>query len=172
MVWGTYKMLKSILSPSECAACRFCCSFRRKSLWETPLFDRDMAVHLKLRHPGTRFREAGGDLVTFDLIYKYTTDNSEEEVACPFLSETGCKLDADEKPFDCSIWPFRASRKNDRIVVVLENTCPAVAKVPRYKIQELLKSGLGDKILEYAEKHPDAIKDFDETIMEEFSIQL
>ena len=95
-------MLKSILSPAECAACRFCCSFRRKSLWETPLFERDMAVHLKLRYPGTRFREAGGDLVTFDLIHKYKTDNSEEEAPCPFLSENGCKLDADEKPFDCS----------------------------------------------------------------------
>ena len=163
-------MLKSILSPAECAACRFCCSFRRKSLWETPLFERDMAVHLKLRYPGTRFREAGGDLVTFDLIHKYKTDNSEEEAPCPFLSENGCKLDADEKPFDCSIWPFRASRKNDRIVVVLENTCPAVAKVPRDKILELLKDGLADKILEYAEKFPDVVKDFDETIMEEIRI--
>jgi hypothetical protein len=31
-------MLGKVLSKSTCAECRFCCSFRRCSLWETPLF--------------------------------------------------------------------------------------------------------------------------------------
>ena len=33
-------MLSKILSKSECASCKFCCSFRRKSLWETPIFTK------------------------------------------------------------------------------------------------------------------------------------
>ena len=34
-------MLSSVLNKSTCAGCKFCCSFRRCSLWETPLFDED-----------------------------------------------------------------------------------------------------------------------------------
>lgn len=30
-------MLSEILSKETCAKCRFCCSFRRQSLWETPV---------------------------------------------------------------------------------------------------------------------------------------
>ena len=37
-------MLSSILSKSDCAECKFCCSFRRQSLWETPVFyEEDIA---------------------------------------------------------------------------------------------------------------------------------
>ena len=34
-------MLSKVLSKESCAECRFCCSFRRCSLWETPLFPKD-----------------------------------------------------------------------------------------------------------------------------------
>ena len=39
-------MLSSILSKKQCAACKFCCSFRRQSLWETPLFPPEVAEKL------------------------------------------------------------------------------------------------------------------------------
>ena len=31
-------MLSKILSKETCKNCKFCCSFKRQSLWETPLF--------------------------------------------------------------------------------------------------------------------------------------
>ena len=34
-------MLSKVLSKKSCADCRFCCSFRRCSLWETPLFPKE-----------------------------------------------------------------------------------------------------------------------------------
>ena len=34
-------MLSKVLSKETCAKCRFCCSFRRCSLWETPLFPKN-----------------------------------------------------------------------------------------------------------------------------------
>ena len=80
---------------------------------------------------------------------------------CPFLdSSKGCTLPPELKPFDCSIWPFRAVRKNtEELALALTPTCPAINKVPREKIIALVKSGLGEKILAYAKENPDIVKE-------------
>lgn len=153
-------MLKLILSAEDCASCRFCCSFRRKSLWETPLFDKATKEKLEKKFPEARFKKAGTESFTVDLIHLYKTDDIEEEAPCPFLSEKGCVLSGDEKPFDCSIWPLRATKIEGKIRVMLENTCPAISKQPLQNVKELVESGLGEKIISYAEKNPDSIKEF------------
>ncbi len=91
----------------------------------------------------------------------YKTNNPDEEAPCPFLdTSNGCLLPPELKPFDCSIWPFRAVRVDDNnISVALTPTCPAINKVAREKIISLLDSGLGKKILEYADSNPDIIKE-------------
>ena len=163
-------MLKSILKKSDCAECGFCCSFRRASLWETPIFDKEITSKLKKLYPEVKFikisdkKNSTASSFTFDISDKYKTDNSEEEVPCPFLNtKSGCILPPELKPFDCSIWPFRVVRNlNNQIEVALTPTCTAINKVPRKEIINLLKSGLGKKILDYAEKHPDIIKDSSE----------
>ena len=153
-------MLKSILSAEDCAKCRFCCSFRRKSLWETPLFDKSTKEKLEKKYPEARFKKSGEESFTVDLLHLYKTDDSEEEAACPFLSEKGCVLSAEEKPFDCSIWPLRACKIDGQIRVMLENTCPAINRQPVQNVENLVKAGLGAKIISYAEKKPDMIKEF------------
>ena len=40
-------MLSKVLKKSTCADCRFCCSFRRCSLWETPLFPKETMEKLE-----------------------------------------------------------------------------------------------------------------------------
>ena len=152
-------MLKSILSGEDCAACRFCCSFRRKSLWETPLFDRATKEKLEKKFPEARFKSAGRESYTVDLLHLYKTDDSEEEAACPFLGERGCVLSIEEKPFDCSIWPLRATKIDGKIRVMLENTCPAINKQPIKNVRNLVQSGVGEKILDYATKNPDMVKE-------------
>ena len=152
-------MLSSILKKSDCAACKFCCSFRRQSLWESPVFDSNTVEKLRHLYPNVKFRKVGKSSFTFDISDQYKSSDSEEEAACPFLdSQNGCILPSDLKPFDCSIWPFRVV-KNE---IALTPTCPAINKVPREKIKELLDSGLRKKILDYAESHPDIIKDSSE----------
>ena len=153
-------MLKSILSSEDCASCRFCCSFRRQSLWETPLFDKAAKENLEKKYPEAKFKSAGKESFTLDLIHLYKTEDSEEEAPCPFLSENGCVLNSEEKPFDCSIWPLRATKIDGKVHVMLENTCPAVNKQPVQNVEKLVKSGLGEKIIAYAEKNPDMIKEF------------
>ena len=154
-------MLSSILKKSDCATCKFCCSFRRQSLWETPVFTKEAAEKLQALYPKARFRPTCSNSKTIDLSHLYKTDNADEEAPCPFLDETnGCCLPPELKPFDCSIWPFRAVRtKDNTIAVALTPTCPAINTVSREKVSDLLKSGLGQKIIDYAKTHPDIIKE-------------
>ena len=157
-------MLSAILKKSDCASCKFCCSFRRQSLWETPVFSKEVAEQLKAAFPDAKFRRVGKSSMTIDLEKLYKTNNLDEEVPCPFLdSKKGCCLPPELKPFDCSIWPFRAVRVDqEKVSVALTPTCPSVNKVPREKIMEFLNDGLGKKILDYARENPDIIKEYSE----------
>ena len=156
-------MLSSILAKSTCATCKFCCSFRRQSLWETPIFDEDTMQKLKELYPQAKFHQAGpsGKSWTFDISDAYKTTDLEEEAPCPFLDPNhGCALPTELKPFDCKIWPLRAVRKSDNsISVALTPTCPAINKVPLEQVKQLAASGLAKQIIEYAAAHPDIIKE-------------
>ena len=151
-------MLSSILSKKQCANCKFCCSFRRQSLWETPLFPSEVVE--KLSQPNEygvvgEFRD--GQIV----IDGYRTTDPEEEVPCPFLDpQKGCILKGKDKPFDCSIWPLRVMRKEGKLVVALTPTCPAIGAVPSVKLKELVQGGLGETLLEYAKAHPYIVKEY------------
>lgn len=163
-------MLSSILKKSDCASCKFCCSFRRQSLWETPVFDAETTEKLRKIYPDVKFIPTGNSTrqktsYTFDISDKYKTSDSKEEVPCPFLDTSkGCMLGPELKPFDCSIWPFRAVKNSvdgaEKISVALTPTCPAINRVPKTDIKNLLESGLGQKILDYAESHPNIIKEY------------
>jgi len=153
-------MLSAILDKSTCAACKFCCSFRRTSLWETPVFPAADLEKLRALNPNARFRRAGKDSYTFDLTASYKTTDTAEEAPCPFLDPSrGCTLPQDLKPFECKIWPLRAVRTQKSIAVALTPTCPAINKVPPEQVLKLVTSGLGQQILDYAASHPDIIKE-------------
>ena len=156
-------MLSSILAKSDCAACKFCCSFRRTSLWETPIFPAADLPKFQALNPDAKFRPAGnsGESFTFDLTASYKTTDPTEEAPCPFLDPArGCTLPQDLKPFECKIWPLRAVRRQDKsLAVALTPTCPAINKVPEEQVRDLAASGLGQQILDYAADHPDIIKE-------------
>ena len=153
-------MLSPILAKSSCASCKFCCSFRRTSLWETPVIPAADLPKLQAHNPQARFRPAGTDSYTFDLSDCYKTTDAAEEAPCPFLDpRRGCTLPQDLKPFECKIWPLRAVRTQESIAVALTPTCPAINKVPIEKVRELAASGLGRQILDYAASHPDILKE-------------
>ncbi len=52
-------MLNKILSKEDCAQCRFCCSFRRSSLWETPVIEPRLLPRLRARCPEAKFKPVG-----------------------------------------------------------------------------------------------------------------
>ena len=163
-------MLSSILSKTSCAACKFCCSFRRQSLWETPLFPPEVAEKLSRENEyGVvgEFAQVGcdgqnvQDACRLVLENNYRTDDPEEEVPCMFLDpQKGCILNGDDKPFDCSIWPLRIMNKDGKLVIALTPTCSAIGAVPSQALVELVQNGLGEKIFEYAKTHPYIVKEY------------
>ena len=153
-------MLSKILSRKTCAACKFCCSFRRQSLWETPLFPPEVVEKLsKPNEYGMVGEFHDGQIV----LGGYRTDDPEEEVACSFLDpHKGCILKAEDKPFDCSIWPLRVMDKGGELVIALTPTCPSIGAVPNQALIDLVKNGLGEQIFEYAKTHPYIVKEYRE----------
>lgn len=154
-------MLSRILSKQDCARCRFCCSFRRTSLWETPIFTAENIEAIRISHPEylkeLKISEKNGLLcATYDLSNKYKTENHEEEVYCPFLDpSSGCILSLEEKPFDCKIWPLRAIKLQDgRSCVALTPTCRVINSLDFEEVKSFVSDFLEKEILLYADRHP------------------
>ena len=158
-------MLSKVLSKETCAKCRFCCSFRRCSLWETPLFPKNECEKLsKDNEYGVKSDfQMQGEYGQMKFLHKYCTQDSEEEAACDYLDEhKGCILSQEDKPFDCKIWPLRIMRKGDRLVIALTPTCPSIGREPSEELKELVNNGLGEVIYNYAKENPFIIKEFKE----------
>ncbi len=153
-------MLRSILSPSECAECKFCCSFRRCSLWETPRFDAEQTAELQRKYPRAKFKSVDG-VYTIDIDGCYKTDDPEEEALCWFNEGKGCIL-GEDKPFECAVWPLRVMRKDSQLVIVLSPGCRVLSSKPLSDIQRLVDAGLGEKMLEHARKIPEYVREYRE----------
>ena len=151
-------MLRSVLSPEDCAKCRFCCSFRRQSLWETPLFPPDTAKRLSEQYPDAKFKPTANGWFTIDIDDRYLTEDPEEEALCPF-NKSGCILSAGDKPFDCSIWPLRVMPDGNGLAICLTPTCPVISAKPLSVMRELADGDIGTKVLEYAAAHPEIVKE-------------
>ena len=154
-------MLKKILSPEKCASCKFCCSFRRQSLWETPVFDEKTKIKLERLYPGVTFRKIDKTFFTIDLSSSYKTQNPDEEALCPFLKNgSGCILPSELKPFDCSIWPFRIIRKKDNTLwLALTPTCREINLLPLEEIKAFAHEDLLNPVKDYVKNHPEIIKE-------------
>lgn len=156
-------MLSKVLSKNSCAECRFCCSFRRCSLWETPLFPEKECA--KLSAPNeygitSEFVIKNG-CGQMKLEHKYKTQDASEEAACDYLdSQKGCVLSDEDKPFDCKIWPLRIMQKEDKLVIAFTPTCAALGKTPSKELKELVNNELKQKIYDYAKENPFIIKEY------------
>lgn len=152
--------LEEILSPEDCAACEFCCSFRRQSLNLTPCFDEEKIGEICRLYPEARFKNLPNGAVTIDLDDKYQTDDSKEEALCHF-NRRGCILPPHLKPFDCSLWPFRLmkDKEGDSLVLALVPTCPKIRKDDTGKFREAALD-MAKESVQYAATHPEIIIEY------------
>ena len=110
-------MLSEILKKEDCAACRFCCAFRRQSLWETPIFTLENTESIEADQKLDasvlqKFLFENNTYARYDLSNNYKTDDSEEEAPCPYLSTNGCILDANEKTMGLQDLAAQSNAKN------------------------------------------------------------
>ena len=159
-------MLSAILKKESCANCRFCCAFRRCSLWETPLFTKENIEAIKgdsSLDSSCLILNETGEYARYDLSDKYLTSDSEEEAPCPYLVDKGCILSDEEKPWDCKIWPLRVMKKTGgEVVVALTPTCPHINKLDLNTVRDFVNGNLKDELLNYADAHPYLIKEYRE----------
>lgn len=148
-------MLKKLLDPKECAACRICCTFDDEDLWETPVVYNNQVTGVR-EQTNAEFIDCGE--------YKlFSLDKSDDGIYyCTALDKSsGCKLSPELKPFDCKIWPFRVMRIKgfDRTVITLSPVCPVVKTKPLADIMNVV-SEISDEIFEQATAHPYMVKDY------------
>ena len=157
-------MLSKVLSRAQCASCRFCCSFRRCSLWETPLFPPETAKKMSEENEyGVIGQFRDGKMC---LEHGYQTDDPAEEVPCQFLDPAkGCILQDGDKPFDCKIWPLRVMDRDGRRVIAFTPTCSALGAVPPEALRALVQQDLGKEIFRYAAEHPEIVKPYREDFL-------
>lgn len=147
-------MLKEILSPKTCAECRLCCSFDREDSWENPVISENTAEKVKEQCKNGELIPYGGNSYRFALSY-----NDEGLAYCPALTEKGCCLDDNAKPFDCKIWPYRIMRKGDKLVIVLSPVCENMSAMDFSKTKAFGEK-IAKEIFEQAEENPDIIKEY------------
>ena len=97
-------MLRKILSPETCAACRLCCGFDCTDTWEFPVLPQETVEAMHRRGVSPKLVPAGEEQT-----FAAPPLRGEELFFCPMLCETGCTMGA-EKPFDCKVWPVRMMR--------------------------------------------------------------
>jgi len=158
-------MLSELMSKATCAECKYCCSFKRTSLWEVPTFPADKLKKLA--------KDADCKVVTdkcgsksfayCDLSGEYLTKDPAEEAPCPFLDEnTGCVLSDDDKPFDCKLWPFRVVRKGDHLFLAISIACPSIMTWELEHLRAYAEEHLRGPVRAYTDKNPYIIKDLKE----------
>jgi Fe-S-cluster containining protein len=160
-------LLLPILSPSQCSSCKFCCSFAEFEAWEAPLFSAQQIKTLTKKY-GPFSIKSVGNAFTLDFTKYYESHSDIEHNAyapCPFLSDHGCILTDEEKPFDCKIWPLRIMHisKENRTVLALTPTCVEINKLPIEDIRYFVEtSRIMQAIANEAKKLPEIIKEYRE----------
>lgn len=150
-------MLTHIFSPTDCASCKLCCHFHRRSAWETPSLNSELIYLLQEECVPMHQRPDGS--TTFYL--HFCTDSENETADCPMLNrETGCTLPRELRPFECRIWPLRLLRKNNQLVIGLYENCPALQNG---SLDELVKFATGEfltELLEHAKRFPKCVREY------------
>lgn len=156
-------MLSDLISKKDCANCQFCCVFKETSLWEVPTFPEDTINRIAKEVKSADVVINKGEKCSyghFDLSKKYSSNDPNEEVACPCLdSQTGCTLSDEYKPFECKLWPFRVMKKDGRNVIAVSIACPAVKKWECEWLRSFADSKLKAPVKDYIKTHPYIIKD-------------
>ena len=157
-------MLKNILSPKTCASCKICCIFDKYDIWETPIISSELKSRITAVRDDIRFITKGDSRDSYLFLCDSKIVDGEELFFCPALDpEKGCTL-GENKPFECSIWPYRIMQLGEYRVIAVASICPEMYSKPLKALVDELERGLDDslaeKIYAYADKNPDIVKPY------------
>jgi hypothetical protein len=159
--------LGQLVSYDDCKKCRLCCWFTKYELWETPVISDEKRDFIKENYPETQFIGKGTGCSLFIMKEVSAKEKNNPEIIdstvfdCPMLSESGCRL-GQNKPFECSIWPYRIMSQNGKLLISVSTLCKPMCKNSLESIIDQLKSGLAKEICDYAKIHPGIIKEYND----------
>ncbi|MCL2697795.1 MAG: hypothetical protein FWE74_06915 [Oscillospiraceae bacterium] len=143
-------MLNKILTEADCAECKLCCGFYESEIWEVPVIDDELAALI--------IEQYDFGIVSNQRVFKVGYDEK-GLCLCPALGKNGCRLGM-SKPFDCKLWPFRAMKLGELVVITVSPLCRKVNEKPLGELVEFVNSELTDKIKARVEKYPAQVKDY------------
>lgn len=145
-------MIKSILSKETCAACKICCNYSVKSLWDIPGFTSEEYQNIVKTFP--KFESKS---YCKNNLYYFKMDKLDDnKYLCPFLGDYGCIL-GKIKPFKCAIWPFYIVNHGNEIYLAISNVCPNLRNIEYEKLSACLFP-LTEKMKDTINKHPELIE--------------
>lgn len=149
-------MLSGLLEKHQCAECRFCCVFDKEDFWEMPSLLETTAQYILSFEPSTILNRD-------DKIFTFDVKNITEELyPCPALTDKGCNLPNEFKPFECSIWPFRVMQLKDNLVLAICKDCSALKNIDNQIIDDFANSKVRKLAFDYVKKYPQIVKPYHE----------
>ena len=135
-------MLEELITRDDCAQCRICCQFEDDELMDAPSFDEEEKNYIKNNIDNKIKFKKKNNLYQIELI------PFKNKHKCPLLSDHGCVLPNEYRPFDCESWPFYVMKKGNKYVITKSNYCPVFNKIKN----EVLVSYIKNKFLTIAIK--------------------
>ena len=158
-------MLNELISREDCAKCRICCKFEPDELLDAPTFTKEQKEYIKKNiNSKIKFKK-------INKIYQIELEKYNNKYKCPLLSDKGCLLPNQIRPFDCESWPFYVMKKEDKYVITKSNDCPIFKNADNKKLINFIEK----KFLAIAKKivkdNPDMVTNYnrDLEILYEFT---
>lgn len=147
-------MLNELISREDCANCRICCKFEPDELIDAPVFNKEQMEYIKNNiNSEIKFNDKNG-------LYQIELINYENKYKCPLLSDKGCLLPNEYRPFDCESWPFYVMKKDNKFVITKSNDCPIFNRIDDSKLVSYIENKFLLIAKEIALTSPELVTDY------------
>ena len=151
-------MLNELISREDCANCKICCKFEPDELIDAPVFNKDQMEYIKNNiNSEIKFNEKNG-LYQIELI-KY-----KNKYKCPLLTDKGCLLPNEYRPFDCESWPFYVMRNDKEFLITKSNDCPVFNKVNDDVLIDYIKREFLEIAKDIATNYPELVTEYNRNL--------
>ena len=151
-------MLNELISREDCANCKICCKFEPDELIDAPVFNKTQMEYIKNNiNSDIEFNDKNG-------LYQIVLIDYKNKYKCPLLSDKGCLLPDEYRPFDCESWPFYIMKKDEKFVITKSNDCPVFNKIDDSKLISYIEKIFLPIAKEVAKTSPELITEYNRNL--------
>lgn len=151
-------MLSELISREDCANCKICCKFESDELIDAPVFNKEqMEYIINNINSNIEFIDKKG-------LHQIKLVNYKNKYKCPLLSDKGCLLPNEYRPFDCESWPFYVMKKNDEFVITKSNDCPIFNKINDSKLIAYIENKFLSIAKEIVNTSPELVTEYNRNL--------